>query len=449
MSLGVRGAPECHELGCFSSPGYVAPMGAHVRKRLSFLLCVLVLVGLTGANRSFAQAPPWASGNNAPLAAEAASLEVLVHDAPIRFEPDPTSARRGSAQRGARLPIFGFEAPRSNCRGRWFLVGPEAWLCEEHARISGWSQTAEPLVTPGVDGLPYRYHFVGPDGSFGYATLSLAEEAIPDSQLEPGFAVALERVETKAGGDSYGLTTHGLWLPLRDLRPARPPTFSGRTLAEGQRGLAWVHREHATVYKKPWYGTGETMPRLSPIEVLEEVAAGGQSWLMIGAQRWLRAADVRQVNWRDPPDEVRPNERWLDVDTGRQTLVAYEGSRPVFATLVSTGKGLPNSPQATPLGHHRIWVKLVSTDMTNLEDAETNRYYAIEEVPWVMFFKQGYGLHGAFWHDSFGNRRSHGCINLSPRDAHFIFQWAGPELPLGWRASHPTTYDQGTLVVVR
>jgi hypothetical protein len=210
-----------------------------------------------------------------------------------------------------------------------------------------------------------------------------------------------------------------------------------------------VHRDQAKVYNKPWHGTGETLQRLSSIDVLEEVVRGGQSWLRIASQRWLRAADVRQVNWREPPHDVGPNERWLDVDTSRQTLVAYEGSRPVFATLVSTGKGPPNSPQATPLGHHRIWVKLVSTDMTNLEDSEANRYYAIEEVPWVMFFKHGYGLHGAFWHDSFGTRRSHGCINLSPKDAHFIFEWAGPEVPLGWRASHPTTYDPGTLVVVR
>jgi lipoprotein-anchoring transpeptidase ErfK/SrfK len=87
--------------------------------------------------------------------------------------------------------------------------------------------------------------------------------------------------------------------------------------------------------------------------------------------------------------------------------------------------------------------------MTNLEDPEASRYYAIEDVPYVMFFKDGYGLHGAFWHRSFGNRRSHGCVNLAPLDAQFLFHWTGPRLPAGWHAVHPSDHDRGTLIVIR
>jgi lipoprotein-anchoring transpeptidase ErfK/SrfK len=87
--------------------------------------------------------------------------------------------------------------------------------------------------------------------------------------------------------------------------------------------------------------------------------------------------------------------------------------------------------------------------MTNLEDQEARRYYAIEEVPWVMFFQKGYGLHGAFWHRSFGAVRSHGCVNLAPLDAQWLFHWASPRLPAGWSAVLPTRHDPGTVVQVR
>ena len=137
------------------------------------------------------------------------------------------------------------------------------------------------------------------------------------------------------------------------------------------------------------------------------------------------------------------------MDLENQVMTAYEGTVPVFTTLVSTGVGRESSETATPKGVHRVWVKLASTDMTNLENEEALRYYAMQEVPWVLFFRKGYGLHGAFWHSSFGRVRSHGCVNLTPLDARRLFDWAGPHLPAGWTAALPTDYDPGTLVRVR
>jgi lipoprotein-anchoring transpeptidase ErfK/SrfK len=141
------------------------------------------------------------------------------------------------------------------------------------------------------------------------------------------------------------------------------------------------------------------------------------------------------------------DERWLDINTQTQILTAYVGKSALFATLISTGKGAGET--LTPRGEHRIWVKLESHDMTNVEDPGVLSQYAIEEVPWVMFFKAGYGLHATFWHDAFGQRRSHGCVNLSPLDARFLFGWAGPHKPPGWRAVLPTAEQPGTRVVVR
>jgi hypothetical protein len=380
----------------------------------------------------------------------ARSVEVLANDLPLMFAPLHGAARRGSAQSGARFAVLGWAPPNASCVGRWILVGPLAWACEAQLRLTSWPPTDEPLVVPGADGLPYQYFFVSKDGAFGYATLRLAEEGVPDSQLEPGFAVAVRRVETKQGGTPYGLTTHGFWLPMRELVPARASPFAGKQLSGALLAVAWAHKQGTPVFKQPGVRLGSaTLPRLSQLDVIGETRRGGKTWLRVGAERWVRDADVRRPTSAERPPELLPSERWLDVDTTSQVLTAYEGDRPVFATLISTGKGATGTEQATPLGKHRIWVKLVSTDMANLEDVEASRFYAIEEVPWVMFFKGGYGLHGAFWHDSFGNKRSHGCVNLSPVDAYWLFTWAGPAQPPGWHAAHPTEHDLGTMVVVR
>jgi lipoprotein-anchoring transpeptidase ErfK/SrfK len=147
------------------------------------------------------------------------------------------------------------------------------------------------------------------------------------------------------------------------------------------------------------------------------------------------------------PTGVGAKERWVDVDVSEQTLVAYEGDQPVYATLVSTGR--PGRNLATPIGEFRIWVKLAFSDMDDLERDDLESNYAIERVPWVQYFEKENGLHAAFWHDDFGRRRSHGCVNLAPRDARFLFDFTSPRLPDGYQAVFPTTDDPGTLVRIR
>jgi lipoprotein-anchoring transpeptidase ErfK/SrfK len=105
--------------------------------------------------------------------------------------------------------------------------------------------------------------------------------------------------------------------------------------------------------------------------------------------------------------------RWIDVDLSEQSLTAYEGDTPVHSTLVSTG--LPGTP--TPVGQFRIWIKLRYDDMAGAD-------YYIEDVPFVMYFHQGYGLHGVTWHGNFGHPMSHGCVNLPTAEAEWLFNWA-------------------------
>lgn len=399
-------------------------------------------------------APPWVDPSAAPLPAWVTSARILKGDQPLLAAPAPTAARRGSALRDVRLPIF---AARTGpgCAGRWISVGPAAWVCEDAVELSG-----NPAVGAGIrtrvsaDGLPFRYFFVGPDGSFAYKRINAADVGEPDMQLEPGFAVAVVE-ERVLEGSRYGRTNNDLWLPMRDLGPVSALAFRGAEIPEGAQGIpiAWVIVDRARVLAKASAGaiTSATKARFETVTVLEQTSGFMGSFLRIGDGAWIASKDVRHPTLAEPPAEVdvAVGERWIDIDLGSQTLVAYEGRRPVFATLVSTGKGRQGAPNATPKGVHRVWVKLLTSNMDNLEDENASRYYRMEDVPWVQYFSKGVGVHGAFWHRSFGHVRSHGCVNLAPLDAQWLFWFTSPHLPAGWTAVLPTAHEAGTVVRVR
>lgn len=115
-------------------------------------------------------------------------------------------------------------------------------------------------------------------------------------------------------------------------------------------------------------------------------------------------------------------EKWIDVDLSEQRVVAYVGTRPIRAFIVSTG--LPNTP--TVQGEFRIWVKTRIQDMSGGSRAAGNTYY-LEDVEWVQYFYQDYGFHGTYWHNNFGQPMSHGCINMTNEDAKWLFEWTSPQ----------------------
>lgn len=107
------------------------------------------------------------------------------------------------------------------------------------------------------------------------------------------------------------------------------------------------------------------------------------------------------------------SKRWIQVDLSEQRLITWEGNKPVFGVIVSTGK--KSTP--TPTGVFNIYTKLTKTRMKG-------EGYDIPNVPHTMYYKGGYGIHGAFWHNNFGTRVSHGCVNVAPNHAKKIFNWA-------------------------
>lgn len=399
--------------------------------------------------------PPWRDAEDLPIPDGARSIVVLKDDQQILAEPLATGARRGAARAHARLPIFGAKRG-AGCAARWFNVGPFAWVCQDGLEVSASAPLGFAGNGPGAlvapAGLPFRYYFVGPGGTNGYSRLADAEDVAPDQELEPGFAVAVVDEGTKQG-ERYVRSHHGGWIPVRDLVPVVPFLFHGEEARDGKLDFGWIIDERVPVFaaasprmtKPPVYRA-----RFEKVAILEEKREkNGGGYVRIAEGQWVRSRDVRRPSLSLPPSVLRTGERWIDVDLATQTLVAAEGDRPIFATLVSTGKGKEGTDSATPKGDFRIWVKLETSNMDNLEDEEAERYYAIEDVPYVQYFSQGVGLHGAFWHRGFGRVRSHGCVNLAPLDAQRLFAFTSPHLPLGWTAALPSPVEEGTLVRVR
>ncbi len=446
-----------------------------MRRRIAALLAGLALSGLALGGGTLSAAPedaqpghekgppvahrvtlpPWTA---VPLPDWATSVRIAKGDQPLLMRPDGSANRRGSGQREALLPLFGARFG-PGCQAAWYHVGPRAWVCGDDVSLSGASPIAydQPAFTATVDGLPFRYFFAGRDGSLAYRSLDEVDIGEPEMTLEPGFAVAIVE-EQFVAGQSYGRTNRGVWVPMRDLGPARAFTFRGAELDGAPGGVipvAWVMTDNAPVFAKHGAGfspTGKRLARFTQVGFFERTSTFGGGYVRVGEGTWMRASDLRHPTVAPPPSEpeIGHGARWIDIELESQTLVAFEGETPVFATLVSTGKGKTKGhPFETPKGVHRIWVKLVTATMDNLENEYASRYYRIEDVPYVQFFHKGVGLHAAFWHRSFGSVRSHGCVNLAPLDAQRLFGWTGPRTPSGWTAALPTTHDRGTIIRVR
>jgi hypothetical protein len=160
----------------------------------------------------------------------------------------------------------------------------------------------------------------------------------------------------------------------------------------------------------------------------------GRAWYRViddkflDRERWVPADRLRVFTDEElapiSPD-VPPEEKSIEVSLEEQRLTAFEGGRPIFETLVSTGDNIANTKYQTPTGSYLIGLKRASQHMMPWD--RTFGSYDLPGVPWVCYFTNyGHAFHGAFWHNAFGRVRSHGCVNLAPQDAKWLFLWSTP-----------------------
>jgi lipoprotein-anchoring transpeptidase ErfK/SrfK len=449
-----------------------------------------------GAARDLPSGPDYAvvPGAGPKLAAKA--TQTWVYEG-----PDDETLKLGYLRAGAvvdrgKLPV----ATSKRCKKGWYRVAPEGYVCDgrratldldDPVVVASWKAPKRGAPLPYVYGrsrdvppmlyvrVPARKEQERAEGSSlddlppKERLLPLAGEPEPlppflaagkplpkpfggtqrlhvgahEGRAPPRSAFAFLSVHD-VGGRLFGLSTNLNLVALDRLQLAKPVAIHGGEVADLPAGIVQG--------PTPRYRLGEpgTSPKHEGNYERHDVVS------LTGRQRdglWetsdgfgVAGGAFKAVKKRDEwPSFAKPpaRKKWVDVSIKDQQLVAYEGQRAVYVAPVSTGSaglGDPETTTATKRGVFTIKSKHLTATMTG---AQAEDEYELADVPYVQYFEAGYALHAAYWHDDFGRPRSHGCVNLTPRDAAWLFEWTEPALPQGWHGAQAA--GAGTIVYVR
>jgi lipoprotein-anchoring transpeptidase ErfK/SrfK len=267
------------------------------------------------------------------------------------------------------------------------------------------------------------------------ATIQQASRARPDETLSPVFDINLNQAQTA-------------FINLNDLVNVPPaPPQPGRMmdipamlerllvdvtgeLADGVFELDMIEIEPPAEQSSPASGiTGPTtthivergqelalIARQYGITTHEIIAANNitnPDLIYVGQQLVIPAAGIYMPSAAEAPPAPIFTGKSIVISIEKQRIYAYENGQLVRSHLVSTGRA--RTP--TVLGDYRIYVKHVKTNMRGPD-------YFLPDVPYTMYFHAGYGIHGTYWHNSFGRPMSNGCVNLPTHEAEWFFNWA-------------------------
>ncbi|MBT8493120.1 MAG: L,D-transpeptidase family protein [Deltaproteobacteria bacterium] len=389
-----------------------------------------------------------------PYPAKVRSLR-LTRSVAVHAGPAGDSPNLGTVARDTRVEVI--QAKKGEgCDKRWIEIVPRGWVCESYLEPNKRAPRGLELpklgrgtIVPGrfgkvVGGEPVAYKLPVDEG---------AMEMVVSRKLEGSVTVREQGVRV-VDGKTYWHIGGGEWLAQELVRIHQPARHRGVRVGD-ETGLSLplafaVDRKdpvrRVMAYPSAQAATGKraVLARtVVEIHATHRAPDGSPVRYQIGADRWLGAGDVVFVDRAKPPPLTEPGERWVDIDLDAQTLVAYEGQTPVYVTFVSTGR----RKHRTETGIFRIWIKFAETTMNGQMADEPS--YSMATVPWTQFYAVDIALHTAYWHDKFGIPRSHGCVNLSPRDARFLYFWTDPNLPAGWSMAHGRVQHPGSMVRVR
>ncbi len=371
----------------------------------------------------------------------------LAHFADVREAPAADSPLIGIVAMGERVAVHErIQAP--GCAGRWMAIAPRGFVCADGTPTRrAPSQTMLPRLSRRSI-VPGTYAKVRGDEAMVYASLDDAVRRRGGQR--PSAELTVRRLSRKrAGGRSFWRTRHG-WVATEHLRQLDSSRFQGVDLTRNDAPLmplAWARFRgddgKIAVRDRP---SRRARPvrrlRARSHATVSTVSPDGEFVHLVGVG-WVLRDEVRIAMPSDVPADVSGNERWIDIDVDQQVLVAYEGARPVFATLVSTGRRGHDSP----LGTYRIERKVAERTMNSRPSDDDP--YAVDRVPWTAYFTGSFALHGAYWHGSFGERKSHGCINLAPIDARRVYGWSEPQVAPGWSEAYASEASRGSVVRLR
>jgi len=324
---------------------------------------------------------------------------------------------------------------------------------DRRASFATWKLThydTQPVIAEllGSPGEPPEFLRNGGRALKPYGVLHRIQEKVSSGRAAPDSGFALLSVFDH-NQRWYGMTTEHDLVALDRVRIVVPSSFHGIELPATEGGLTagFVERGQVPKFRVEPNGNMVTvgaLDRRQGVALTGERRPGG--FMLTPEGYYVPAAGLRIIPKRtDFPSFATGDRKWIDISITKQTLIAYVGKTAVYATLVSTGRGGMGDPEtesASPRGTFMVYAKHVSATMDGADDASDS--YSLLDVPFVQYFHKGFALHGTYWHDEFGRVRSHGCINLAPRDAAWLFEWTDPPVPDHWHGV--VNKDRGTVV---
>ncbi len=242
----------------------------------------------------------------------------------------------------------------------------------------------------------------------------------PMRNFEFGFEFVSVIGTVTVDGQPFYQINPGEYMLAEHVAPAIPSSFQGRFFdVPPPSAVGWVITTHqpSGAPGHPPDPNGAYVGRYQQFQVLGIERIGDWNWYMIGPGQWV---EQRMVALGQPAPPNGLGGTVIAVDTYEQSLGVYTDGRLIFATLVSSGsRYFPTRP-----GTFQVWARLDSGKMSGAYLSDRRDYYFLEDVPWILYYDADRALHGAYWHDNFGIRSSHGCVNLSPRDARWLFEFA-------------------------
>jgi lipoprotein-anchoring transpeptidase ErfK/SrfK len=292
----------------------------------------------------------------------------------------------------------------------------------------------DPLPTtspdPTLAQLPFYYARVNTANAPIFATPNDAAAGKPvQSYLEGGLVYVTYTDVQEIGGKNYYMIEYGQWMRRGDISPNQLYSpFAGLQFSSTPyRPFGWVLDAQVIGQIQPRKASSQSaaladvfIDQYQVIQVYETREAEGLRWYQIAPEQWLESRQVRLVLQNTTPQDGVTNNRWIEVNLEQQTLSVYQDGQLVFATLIATGlPGVWTRP-----GLFQIYERHESTLMRGAFEADRSDFYFLEDVPWTMYFDEARALHGAYWRARFGFEQSHGCVNLSVADSHWLFNWA-------------------------
>lgn len=259
----------------------------------------------------------------------------------------------------------------------------------------------------------------------GLPIYSSFEDAINKSEDHfhaPSMPAYIAYNETKSeSGREYVHLTDGKWMLKSDLLPVLVTAFSGiELMGIFRQRFGWVLEDSNGINLETGGSTDSQYVRYQVIEINDIQQNDGKAYVQLanGAD-WLPKSIVSLAEISDEAPKGNANCRWVDVNLKEQNLVVYENCQAIFATLISSAK----SPSITPEGTFAVFYREQLLPLFSNDNVVAEPFY-LQDVPWLLFFHENWAIHGTYWHDHFGESWSHGCINISPYDARWLYQWA-------------------------